>query len=249
MRADATNSPTERILTIPGSSVEHLYHMQAFYDNRECVGSVMRCIQDCGEFVDRRIAEKDPSRIQVVACAFVRNGENLLCLRRSRKTQRDALRLRYTLLLGGHVSQEDGLEPGSAARCVVRELGEELGLTVEGFPPIAGLIADPSTDVGLHHLAVVFDVHVTWNELQYDCSHDRDEFTYSKSSGVYSLMTPDDISRITERMDPWSSIFLSSDVADQILGRSMPRSAARQLYFLFDTEEDYHGTRRTSLRS
>ncbi len=236
MPASAETTENERILTVPAESVQHLYSRRGFYDDGPSIDSVVQAVAELGEFVDRDVAELDISRIQIVACAFVHNERNMLCLRRSRKSGRDVLRLRHTLLVGGHVSDHDGAGQSVLVRCATRELDEELGLTVETDPPIVGVIADPATDVGLHHLAVVFDVAVSWRELKYDRSCDRSEFTYSNSSGIHSLKTPDAIFRVANKLDPWSSLFLTSQTGRRVLGDRVYRTVHHQMYLSFETQ-------------
>ncbi len=133
------------------------------------------------------------------------------------------------------MSHRDGVGECPLRRCVARELNEELGLTLESVPPIVGVIADPATNVGMHHLAVVFDVSVSWSEIRFDRSHDRDEFTYSNSSGFHSLKTPEDIAQVSGKLDPWSSLFLASDTGYQVLGNRIHVGTDRQMYFSFGT--------------
>ncbi|MCI0524194.1 MAG: NUDIX domain-containing protein, partial [Acidobacteria bacterium] len=139
----------QQVLTIPANKVDDLYKARSFYDDTERIKHALDAVDDFGSFVERSYAEKSLTLRQVVACAVVRNHGSLLCLRRTRKTNRPSLRLRHTVMLGGHVDEQDASGLGGLRNCIRRELYEELGITLHREPELIGVVADPETQVGV----------------------------------------------------------------------------------------------------
>ena len=182
------------------------------------VPSSMEYVQKYGEYLDRNWAEQNDSYKQIVACGIVRHGHKLFCVRRSRRSNRDALRLRWTLMFGGHVDEFDEGAVQPIRNCLVRELDEELGITPKTEPKIIGFIVDPETEVGRLHLGIVFDVEIDSDEINLMAKYDRDEFVHSNRTYTVKTMGFAEISRIRDGFDPWSTIFLSSPFASQLFG-------------------------------
>jgi predicted NUDIX family phosphoesterase len=217
---------TQQILTVPAASLEWLYDFPGFYAGDDDVRAVLRIIGADGRFCERAVAEADLDMRQIVACGVVHSGDKLLHLRRARKAGRASLRLKHTLMFGGHVDDADCDDCAETmlANCVCRELREELGLEMPAPPPIIGIVADPGSDVGRRHLGVVFDCAVAMSEISLSPRFDKSEFVYAQkeSLGIFR--------RIGElgayNWDDWSSLFLRSRFAARRLGRTFPAQAS-----------------------
>ena len=188
----------------------------------------MKAIREAGAFVERQAAERDFSLRQIIACGVVRNEGQVLCLRRSRKSDRSVLRLRYTLMIGGHVDQEDAGGTDVLAHCVKRELAEELGLTIPVDPPLLGVVADPLTAVGTLHLGIVFDTGMETASIEVTSRHDTSEFVDSGKRKHLEFMDATEVARIRASLDPWSSLFLGSSTCEEILGYRIANADERQ---------------------
>ena len=95
----ATNFP--EVLAVPAEVLSGYYDRTEFRSEPERVRDALNIVRKHGQFYLRRWAEQTESVRQVIPCVIVRNGARLLCVKRA-KNGRDDLRLRYTLLFGGH---------------------------------------------------------------------------------------------------------------------------------------------------
>ena len=84
-----------------------------------------------GTFRSRESVESDRSRVQALPVVVVRNRSGDL-LRLKRRERRDSpLHRQLVIWAGGHVRREDGVNGPSIGRGAVRELEEELRISVE----------------------------------------------------------------------------------------------------------------------
>lgn len=206
------------VLVVPDFAVGEFFREPQFVCDPESIGRILEAITLHGRFVDREWAEENSSVKQVVAYGVIRHDRQVLCLRRSRSTARDSLRLRYTLLVGGHV---DNLEKDSSMpleTCLLRELDEELGLVPNCTPALIGIAVDPTTKVGQFHLGVVFDVPIQSRILDVASSHDNTEFVNASGHNRYELQTIDQILGL--QFDSWSSLFLASQACERLFAKS-----------------------------
>ena len=123
------------ILAVPSEALSGFYDHTEFRSEPARVNDAVNIVRKHGQFYPREWAEQTESVRQVIPCVIVRNGPKLLCVKRAKKG-RDDLRLRYTLLFGGHVDAEDsnGDRERILHRCAERELHEELGLCATVSP-------------------------------------------------------------------------------------------------------------------
>jgi predicted NUDIX family phosphoesterase len=219
---------TQRVLTVPADLVDCLYTRRGFYGDAERIGVVMEVIRKAGTFVERHAAERDYSLKQIIACGIVRTEDRVLCLRRSRKSDRAALRLKFTMMIGGHVDQEDAGGAAVLSHCVKRELAEELGLTIPVDPPLLGVVADPLTASGTLHLGIVFDAELVAESIEVTSRHDTSEFVDAGKRQHLAFMDETAVARVRAKLDPWSSLFLGSSRCEEILGYRFANADERQ---------------------
>lgn len=208
----------QKVLTIPVDRVKKLYECAAFYTDEHDVADVLGSIDDAGTLVDRDVAERDGSRCQIVACAIVRSRGNVLCLRRARNAGRPQLRLRYTVLVGGHVDEADCGESSVLAHCVKRELAEELGLDLGMQSRLLGVVADPTNLTGCLHLGIVFEVNIDGTEIELRSHHDTQEFVHAGKRRTVVLMSAAEIRGLSQTLDPWSRLVVGSRRFAQLVG-------------------------------
>ena len=223
----------QRVLTIPADDVAELYEGAAFYSDPRHIEIALKAIKG-GSFIDRNAAENNHGVKQIVACAIVRSDSRILCVQRSGKSDRTSLRLRLTLILGGHVDEGDAGKPSILERCVVRELSEELGITVRRAPQVIGVVADPETLVGSLHLGVVFEVCLSRQYVELSPDLDTSEFVRDGERRAIEFQPFSEIKRIAGRLDPWSKLFFVDRYFQLLLGSHEPAGGNRQLVFPYN---------------
>ena len=94
------------VLAVPSDALVDFYDRTEFRSDPEDVRDALDVVRSHGRYYPRQWAEQTENVRQVIPCVIVRNGARLLCMKRAKKGRPD-LRLRYTLLFGGHVDTED----------------------------------------------------------------------------------------------------------------------------------------------
>lgn len=215
------------VLTTQAELLNDLYQASAFYDNPEIVACTLRKIREHASWVARECAENDTTLRQLVACAVVTRGHRVLCVRRSKKTNRPALRLRYSLMIGGHVDENDADAPDMLDHCVRRELREEFGLEPLAKPRLLGLVVDAEHSVGVQHVGVVYAVMIDENTDAAQQGGD-DEFVYGSRRRIVDPVAWSDVLALANRLDPWSLLFVASRSFAAMVGRKQFDSTAAQ---------------------
>ena len=218
------------VLAVPEKSVSALFRRAAFHSDPITICMVLDAIAKDGRYLDRELAEQNPCFKQVVAYGIVRHKSNVLCLRRTRKSHRKSLRLRYTLLFGGHVDDSEKHTQEPLQSCLLRELNEELGISPSRPLELLGIVTDPTTLVGQLHIGIVFDVHTEHDVIDVPTSLDNAEFVNAEKNNRYQLQQVDKLPK--KRFDSWSTLFLASDVCERILGKR--RTFHEQLMLPFE---------------
>lgn len=195
---------------LPSDKLRTLYESRNFHSSKDSIAYVDKILNRCGKFVDREFAETSEEFKQVVAVGIVRCGDKVLCVRRTKKSNRRALRLRWTLMFGGHVDDVDQYREDPPLSCLMRELKEELGLTPTRRPELIGFAVDPENDVGRLHIGFVFDVQVESATLHMHRYLDNSEFVNANREKFYIFMSEAEVRVLSDKLDPWSFIFIAS---------------------------------------
>ena len=214
------------VLAVPSDALLDFYDRTEFRSDREGVCDALNAIRSHGRYYLRQWAERTESVRQIIPCVIVRNGARLLCVKRAKKGRKD-LRLRYTLLFGGHVDAEDsnGDREHILHRCAERELHEELGLNAPVSPNPIGVVVDLETASSRRHFGVVFECPISDTVVSVRRECDNSEFTHSRHDNDYPLLEPDEL--VSKKFDPWSTLFLTSDFARQNFGTPKPAFAVQ----------------------
>jgi len=211
----------QKVLTIPSELVAKIYHRDGFFSDSRTINSVKTLIKKHGEFVDRDWAESTNSVKQIIACSIIRNDGKILCMRRTKKSSRSALRLRWTVVMGGHVDQEDQGVDQPILNCLLRELEEELGIIPSTKPKLLGIVVDPATPVGRLHLGMVYDVRIPQSSVSLSPNNDLQEFVRIHKKTNIKMVDAHNINPELQKFDPWSYLFLSSKAALNLF-KNMP---------------------------
>jgi predicted NUDIX family phosphoesterase len=210
------------VLTVPAKSILDLYDRPAFHADGETWRRIAGVIATQGNYVQRAAAERNGGLKQIVACGILRNQNRVLCLRRSKKSDRESLRLAYTLLIGGHVDREDAASADPLMHCLMREVEEELGaLVIQDQLSAFGVAVDPVlSSAGWLHLGIVYIINVDFSEIRMSSKLDKTEFTHARDTTNESLVEVDEVKKRLSSLDPWSGLVVSSDAFRESFGLS-----------------------------
>ena len=143
------------------------------------VTDVVRAVSRLGTFVDRDLAEDDPSLKQIIPYGLIVQGSDVFIMKRSSKGGDPRLHEKISLGVGGHVNPSDrtradepravqglaalagdlaeaGTDFLAVAAAFQRELDEELVVESAYRSEVLGVLNDDSNPVGRVHLGLVF---------------------------------------------------------------------------------------------
>jgi predicted NUDIX family phosphoesterase len=153
-------------------------------------------------FLNRDLAEDDPSHKQIIPYAIFRHGDRYLHYVRGGGSGEKRLAAKGSIGIGGHINDTDhaasSLDKDTYTIGVEREIDEELNLTGGHTQEILGLINDDSNEVGKVHLGVV---HLFTLE--------SDEVT-SAEDNIENLtfLTLEELAERRDSLETWSRICL-----------------------------------------
>ena len=211
-----------RVLSIPSRPMASVLDQCKFYHERNKSTYVLEHIRRFGKYMDRRRAESSSDVKQIVSCAIVCNYNKILCIRRTKKSDRETLKLRWTVMVGGHVDELDSGSDSPILSCLIRELREELGVTPVEKPELLGIVFDPATPVGRLHIGIIHMARIDADQIEVRSFQDNSEFVNARKNNTYTLMNYKDLVVLAGNFDPWSTLFLRSKVAATILNCSYP---------------------------
>jgi predicted NUDIX family phosphoesterase len=120
-------------------------------------------------FMDRAVAEDDPSHKQLIPYCIFRCGDRLLHYTRGKSGGESRLHAKISVGVGGHINPVDtgGGKTGPDAyhAAVTREIDEELNLHEKHEHRIIALLNDDSNPVGQVHLGIVHIVDLHSDEV------------------------------------------------------------------------------------
>jgi len=155
-------------------------------------------------FLQRDLAENDPSHKQIIPYAIFRHGDRFLHYIRGKKSGEQRLATKGSIGIGGHVNAEDfaapSLERTTYTNGVEREVNEELCIRAGHTQKIIALLNDDTTEVGRVHLGVV---HL------FELDGDRVE---SNEDGICDLtfLTREELHTRRDQLETWSQICLDA---------------------------------------
>jgi predicted NUDIX family phosphoesterase len=199
---------TEQVLVLPR---ERVPGGCAFAGLRAATASDLRALQGTvrahGVFVDRPVAEEDPSRKQLIPYVVVRDRGAVFLMERTSAGGDPRLHRKASIGVGGHLNPvDDGADPLMAG--LLREWEEELETDWEPEFRLVGLLNDDSNPVGSVHLGVVFTVEAAARPV---AVREHDKLSGHMAGAAEVLAAWD-------RLETWSQL-----VAAHLLG--LPRRA------------------------
>jgi len=155
-----------------------------------------------GSYLERNVAETDPSFKQLIPYVVVRDGDAVFLMHRTDAGGDPRLHGRASIGVGGHLNPVDAGADALMAG-LRREWDEELVARWEPEFRLVGLLNDDTNPVGSVHLGVVFSVDAGGHPVEVRERH--------KLSG--SFVAPADVAVDWEALETWSQL-----VAPSLLG-------------------------------
>lgn len=187
---------TERVLVLPRTDVPGGTGFRGVRP-RTGVGleELRRAVRQHGVYLERSVAESEPSYKQLIPYVVVRNGPRVFRMERTDAGGDVRLHGKASIGVGGHLNPvddgEDALMTG-----LRREWTEEIEADWEPEFRLVGLLNDETTPVGAVHLGVVFEVQAYGRPMQV---RERE-----KLEGAF--VTVEELASTWERLETWSQL-------------------------------------------
>jgi predicted NUDIX family phosphoesterase len=200
---------TEQVLVLSRASVPDGCEFHGIRPVLPAALDVLRAVvARHGRYLERPVAEEDPSHKQLIPYVVVRDGSRVFLMERTDAGGDRRLHGKVSIGVGGHLNPVDeGDDPLMAG--LRREWEEEL---VADWSPdfrLIGLLNDETNPVGAVHLGVVFEVEAAGRPVDV---RERD-----KLSG--SFVDPDRVRAVWDRLETWSQLVAGAIGLAPMLGR------------------------------
>lgn len=155
----------ERVLVLLREAVPGGCDFRGIRQKDEAALSVLReAVATHGRYVDRPLAEQDPTHKQLIPYVVVRDGPAVFLMKRTDAGGDTRLHGKASIGVGGHLNPADAGEDPLLAG-LRREWAEELVADWEPTFELRGLLNDDSNAVGAVHLGVVFEVQAAGRQV------------------------------------------------------------------------------------
>ncbi len=148
-----------------------------------------------GRYLERPMAEGDPTHKQLIPYVVVRDGTSIFIMRRTDAGGDPRLHGKASIGVGGHLNPvDDGEDPLIAG--LRREWAEELNAPWEPEFRLIGFLNDDSNPVGAVHLGVVFEVEAAGRPV--------DVREHDKLTGAFA--EPSEVPDAWDSLETWSQL-------------------------------------------
>ncbi len=193
----------ERVLVLPRGSVPG---GTDFHGVRPTDASGLAELREAvardGLYLERAVAESDPSHKQLIPYVVVRDGEDVFLMRRTDAGGDVRLHGRASIGVGGHLNPVDAGDDALLAG-LRREWDEELDAPWEPEFRLVGLLNDDTDPVGSVHLGVVFTVEAAGRAV---AVRERE-----KLAG--SFVAPGEVRASWDSLETWSRLVATTLLA------------------------------------
>jgi predicted NUDIX family phosphoesterase len=187
---------TERVLVLPRDAVPGGCD---FHGIRAADTSTLEALRAAvareGRYLERPIAEDDPTHKQLIPYVVVRDGARVFLMERTDAGGDRRLHGKASIGVGGHLNPVDEGEDALMAG-LRREWAEELAAAWTPDFRLVGLLNDDSNPVGAVHLGVVFAVEAEGRAV--------DVREQDKLTGAFVL--PGAVRAAWDRLETWSQL-------------------------------------------
>ncbi len=159
----------EEVLVVPRAVLDGIGGFHGFHavDVETAVATLLNPTNHF--FLDRALAEDDPSHKQLIPYCIFRHGERVLHYTRGKSGGESRLHAQISVGVGGHVNPVDTgggkIGPDAYHAAVAREIEEELELPGAYQSRIIGLLNDDSNPVGQVHLGIVHLIDLSSDQV------------------------------------------------------------------------------------
>ena len=190
----------ERVLVLPR---EHVPGGCDFRGVREAGADALAVLREAvarhGRYLDRPVAEQDPSFKQLIPYVVVRDGARTFLMERTDAGGDARLHGKASIGVGGHLNPVDEGEDALMAG-LRREWAEELEADWQPEFLLVGLLNDDENPVGAVHLGVVFTVQAEGRSV---AVRERDKLigAFADAAGIAAAW---------DRLETWSQLVAMS---------------------------------------
>ena len=186
----------ERVLVLPRDLVPGGCDFRGVREADENALSALRAaVARHGRYLDRPIAEEDPSNKQLIPYVVVRDDDRVFLMERTDAGGDARLHGKASIGVGGHLNPVDDGEDALMAG-LRREWAEELEADWEPEFELIGLLNDDGNPVGAVHLGVVFTVEAQGRPVAVR-EHDKLIGRFAEPAAVESAW---------DRLETWSRL-------------------------------------------
>jgi len=197
----------EEILVLPKVKVAELFSGRNYLTAAKA-DSLVKLFSDSGKFRPREDVEQDAKLVQALPIVVVRKADGaVLRLRRRERSEKNPLHKKIVTWAGGHVRREDATDGNAIIQCAIRELKEELRLSIKASDlRLAGAIYIDAGERISKHMAIAYEWRAKTNDVAVVLS--RTEFFEKIGTSLSGSFTEfDHLIRDVESKkisDPWS---------------------------------------------
>ena len=154
--------PRQRIAGYLAACEKGLISDSAFVDE------ILAAIHADAFFMDRSLAERDPSYKQIIPYVTICRNDQILMIRRKKKQNEARLHDLYSIGQGGHINPLRELQGKALIQAELqRELLEEIALAPDQYVLVpGGIINDDLTEVGSVHLGLWYTAETSSEEFR-----------------------------------------------------------------------------------
>ncbi len=149
----------EQVLVVPRALMEEMGAFQGIQSTDVDTWMARLLAPENHFFMDRALAEEDPTHKQLIPYCIFRCGEKILHYTRGKAGGESRLHAKISVGVGGHINPIDTASgrvgPDAYFAAVARELEEELEIKSEQHSRIIALLNDDTNPVGQVHLGIV----------------------------------------------------------------------------------------------
>lgn len=187
---------TEQVLVLSRSSVPGGCDFRGVRQAEPAALDLLRAVVATdGRYLDRSVAEDDPTHKQLIPYVVVRDGSGVFLMQRTDAGGDPRLHGKASIGVGGHLNPvdegEDALDAG-----LRREWAEELEADWEPTFRLVGFLNDDTNPVGAVHLGVVFTVEAQGRSVAVR--------EHEKLTGAF--VEADAIADAWDRLETWSQL-------------------------------------------
>jgi predicted NUDIX family phosphoesterase len=190
----------ERVLVLPRGNVPGGCDFRGVRQADADALTVLRdAVASHGRYLDRPLAEDDPSHKLLIPYVVVRDGSRVFLMERTDAGGDARLHGKASIGVGGHLNPVDEGEDALMAG-LRREWAEELEADWQPHFELVGLLNDDANPVGAVHLGVVFTVEADGRAVAVR--------EHEKLIGRF--VEPAEVGRAWDRLENWSQVVAAS---------------------------------------